>query len=185
MKTLRRIGFLFLAVMLCFNFTACGDDDDDEDDTFIPAPDPKPDPKPDPDPEPEPNPEPNPNPNPDPDPNPGPNTETTASKLVGTWQQTWSKGYDIWDGKKEEWDESETGFVITMNADGTGTEYDVEYDETSGVFKWWVDGDQLYIKDQSDNTTEHGTIQKLDATTLVLHFVEQNYEETSTYKKVK
>ena len=31
--------------------------------------------------------------------------------IIGTWQSTWTKGYEIYDGEKEEWDEAYTDEV--------------------------------------------------------------------------
>lgn len=41
--------------------------------------------------------------------------------IVGTWESTWSKGYEIYEGEKEEWDEAYTEDVYTFKNDGSGT----------------------------------------------------------------
>lgn len=41
--------------------------------------------------------------------------------IVGTWESTWSKGYEIYEGERDEWNEAYTEDVYTFKNDGSGT----------------------------------------------------------------
>ena len=107
--------------------------------------------------------------------------------IVGTWESTWSKGYEIYEGEKEEWDEAYTEDVYTFKNDGSGTYKDVSgstpYTED---FTWSISGNKLKIT--FNGYSDEATIKTLNGTTLVIIAQEKDeneefYDEISFKKK--
>lgn len=107
--------------------------------------------------------------------------------IVGTWESTWSKGYGIYEGEKEEWDEAYTEDVYTFKNDGSGTYKDVSgstpYTED---FTWSISGNKLKIT--INGYSDEATIKTLNGTTLVIIAQEKDeneefYDEISFKKK--
>ena len=114
--------------------------------------------------------------------------DVDISALYGTWELIHSKGYEIWDGERESWDEDITSDYdkdrITFEEDGTVTGYEY-YNGTWHVYEsasFTVSGNQLRINGEAV------TILGLSATRLVLAYSykdgdEEEYSE-DTYKKI-
>ncbi|WP_294620017.1 lipocalin family protein [uncultured Bacteroides sp.] len=105
--------------------------------------------------------------------------------IIGTWQSTWNKGYEIYDGEKEEWDEAYTDEVYTFKKDGTGT-YKDEYDNSTDPFTWSVSGNKLKLT-YDDNDSDEVVIKTLNENTavLVVQYKDKDteYYDEMTFKK--
>lgn len=103
--------------------------------------------------------------------------------IVGTWEATWSKGYEIYEGEKETWNEPFDDEIYTFKEDGTGTYEEVGY--TADTFTWSISGNKLTITDKYDS--EVITIKTLNSTTAVIVTQykddEEEYYEEITLKK--
>lgn len=108
--------------------------------------------------------------------------------IVGTWESTWNKGYEIYEGKKDTWDEAYTEDIYTFKNDGSGTYKDVSGTTTyTESFTWSVSGNKLKIT--FDDYSDEATIKTLNENTAVLIAKEKDkdgefYNEV-TFKKKK
>ena len=113
------------------------------------------------------------------------------SALIGSWQPIHVKGYEIYNGEKEEWNytlsDDENDYVIKFNSDNSIDIY--EYDEgelsLTGTGSYSLSGNKLTIKDDYAYTY---TVESLNNSKMVLSITVQEgenkaYEET-TWKKV-
>ena len=111
----------------------------------------------------------------------------TKETLVGEWQQTWSKGYDIYDGEKDEWDEASTYYHIVFNEDGTGYDYEADEPGYKDDFTWQLNGENITITYMGGKPNV-GKI-KMSGKTMTLELFEEEdgetYYEFGTYKKIK
>lgn len=99
--------------------------------------------------------------------------------ILGKWELTYSKGYEIWDGERDSWDEPEGGEYIEFNADGTATRSDDSGWSNSGV-KWSISGNKLTLTDDGESFT--ATITTLNADKLVIVYDEEYTDEDGDYK---
>ena len=110
--------------------------------------------------------------------------------IVGEWQSERYEGYEIYDGEKWDWSERYTLDCYTFYRDGSGyyTDLDDPY-VGSYSFDWVIDGDEL-ILDEGTREEERYTIEKLNGSTLVLSYFEEDpredykYYERETYERV-
>ena len=94
--------------------------------------------------------------------------------IVGTWESTWSKGYEIYEGERDEWNED----VYTFKNDGSGTYKDVSESSTyTEDFTWSISGNKLKIT--FNGYGDEATIKTLNGNTLVL--VSQDKDENEEY----
>lgn len=118
------------------------------------------------------------------------------SDLIGTWVLTQAEGYEIYNGNKEEYNDSykveDKEDVYEIKEDGTCINYDKENNyRTTG--SWKKDGDYLVVSatydfngdGKEETETEKAKILKLNATTLVLEYAEDDWYEKTTYTKIK
>ena len=99
--------------------------------------------------------------------------DVDSKSIVGTWNLVSDEGYEIYNGKKEEWKETYGGDkyrIITFNADGMGSEvYRYEYIEDTYKFNWKLNGNKLSIKYAGDDgVVAEWRVEKLTSTTLVV-----------------
>ena len=98
--------------------------------------------------------------------------------IVGTWESTWSKGYEIYEGERDEWNEAYTEDVYTFKNDGSGTYKDVSESSTyTEDFTWSISGNKLKIT--FNGSGDEATIKTLNGNTLVL--VSQDKDENEEY----
>ena len=104
--------------------------------------------------------------------------------LVGTWQCTWSEGYekDLQNSANDdEWNGAED-FTVTFKADGTAV---IDGDGC----KWKLEGNQLSIvDDDARDEWEVSTVLKLTDSELIIESYEKGdryeYYDKSTFKKI-
>ena len=101
--------------------------------------------------------------------------DVDSKSIVGTWNLVSDEGYEIYNGKKEEWKETYGGDkyrIITFNADGMGSEvYRYEYIEDTYKFNWKLNGNKLSIKYAGDDgVVAEWRVEKLTSTTLVVAY---------------
>lgn len=107
--------------------------------------------------------------------------------IVGSWESTWIKGYETYEGEKESWDEAYTDDIYTFNNDGKGTYKDVtDGNNYTEAFTWTLSGNKLKIK--FSDYSDEATIKTLNGSTLVLVIYEkdedgESYDEVSFKKK--
>ena len=90
--------------------------------------------------------------------------------IVGTWESTWSKGYEIYEAYTED--------VYTFKNDGSGTYKDVSESSTyTEDFTWSISGNKLKIT--FNGYGDEATIKTLNGNTLVL--VSQDKDENEEY----
>ena len=104
--------------------------------------------------------------------------------LIGEWQQTWSKGYEIFNGEKEEFDEAQTDMFVTFKADGTG--FDSETGEKF-PFVWKLNGNVLTITytDEGEEDSNSVIVKQLNETTFQFEDKGEDYYFLETFKKLK
>lgn len=108
--------------------------------------------------------------------------------LVGTWQCTWSEGYEKYlhnSDNDDEWNGAED-FTTTFKADGT-----VTADGDTG--KWKLEGNKLtmtftYGNDETESDVQVFTVLKLTDSEMIIESYEKNdeyeYYDKSTFKKI-
>ena len=107
--------------------------------------------------------------------------------LVGTWQCTWTQGYekDLRNpGDDEEWNEADD-FTVTINADGTATS-----DGETG--RWSLEGNKLTMTftygSDSESEVQIFNVLRLTDSEMVLETSEKDdeyeYYEKTTFKKI-
>ena len=102
--------------------------------------------------------------------------------IIGTWESTWYKGYEIYNGKKETWDEAYTEDIYTFKNDGSGVYQDISGSTIhSENFKWSISGDKLKIS--LDGYSDEATIKTLNESTAVLTSYEKD-EEGEFYNEI-
>lgn len=106
--------------------------------------------------------------------------------IIGTWQSTWLKGYEIYDGEKETYDEAYTEDIYTFKSDGKGTYKDVSGSSTyTADFTWTISGNKLKITFSS--YSQEATIKTLNENTAILVGQEKDkdgeYYSEITFKK--
>lgn len=95
-----------------------------------------------------------------------------SAQLVGEWMGVYYESYEIYEGEKEEWNESLVGegLYVTFHSDGTA--------ESDGVYAdWEVSGNTLIM----DGV--RFTILTLNATTLILEYKESYGGGDGLYEK--
>ena len=109
---------------------------------------------------------------------------TVTASIVGTWQSTWRKGYEIVDGVRREWDESDTEEHAVFYSDGTGEWGDGGYED----FTWRLSGNKLTMYYIYDDEADICTVKTLTATKMVLVINESDeegvYHDEVTFKRV-
>ena len=121
--------------------------------------------------------------------------EHNQGYLIGTWESTWSKGfeyYETYDHKveKDEWDDAESGYFLVFNEDGTGYDYEEGYEEVKGDWTWKVSGNQLIISyEEWGEESYQATIKELSKKTLKLLEQEKEngkvvFQSENTYSKI-
>lgn len=111
--------------------------------------------------------------------------------IIGTWEGTWTKGYEIYNGKKETWDEEYgEGTFITFKSDGTATlKEDIGNNKLyTENYTWSISGNKLFLKDiDNDDDNDEYIITTLNSGTLILTSHdkdgEDEYYEETTFKK--
>lgn len=106
-----------------------------------------------------------------------------GKKLFGTWEITWTKGSEIDNGVKEEWDEADEGSFLVFDEDRSGYSYAVD-DSLKDYFIWKVKENQLGIKLQGNNVFKYGTIDQLTENELVITMENDTCKETESYKRI-
>ena len=90
--------------------------------------------------------------------------------LVGEWEGVYYESYEIWEGEKEELNESMAGMFATFYSDGT-VEVDGNYD------RWSLSGNTLTVGGYRFN------ILTLNSTTLVFEYRESYGDGDELYEK--
>ena len=124
-----------------------------------------------------------------------------SSTLIGTWKMVRNQGYEIYNGKKEEWDyaENEFDFVekIVIKKDGTGSwiseeREGFEYEEDEGdveEFDYKLKGNMLTL-DYGSGDFDSFKVTKLTSSELVIEYLLKKEDgnefcEKFYFKKVK
>ncbi|MCH5181703.1 MAG: lipocalin family protein [Prevotellaceae bacterium] len=109
--------------------------------------------------------------------------EVSSSNLIGTWQYTGGKGWEGYDGHKNEWIDDDTDdYTWTFKQDGTFIEW--EGGSSYEYYDWKLKGNKLFIDG------DEVTITTLTSNTLVVEMYEKDddgweYWEQMSFKKVK
>lgn len=109
--------------------------------------------------------------------------------IVGEWQSVRYEGYEIYEGAREEWSGRYTDNLYTFYRDGSGRFTALDSYEDSYSFDWVIDGDEL-ILDEGTWDEARCTIEKLNGSTLVLYYFEEDpredyeYHERETFERV-
>ncbi|MDE6482934.1 MAG: lipocalin family protein [Rikenellaceae bacterium] len=119
--------------------------------------------------------------------------------LVNTWELTYNEGFEVDDNDREEWSGTPKEYGIedtyTFNADGTGTNYYVEYDqsdnktyENTNNFRWSFNDNNNTLSIKYSYDTEEYTVEKLTSSEMILvqHEKDDNgyeYFDKYTYRK--
>lgn len=104
------------------------------------------------------------------------NGETiTANAIVGTWKCVKCEGYEIYDGEKNEWNETYDDpndyWGLIFNANGTGTDYYYYEGETDSFdIEWTLSGKKLKISfyEEESYETDEYEVESLTSTQLVI-----------------
>lgn len=106
------------------------------------------------------------------------------ANLIGTWVLVHDEGYEMYKGKKDEYDNtytvSEKAWTREFHADGTFSAYDEEIKDEG---TWKKDGNTLIITTAGDEEKEK--ILTLDASRLVVESGTSDWYDKSTYQKIK
>ncbi len=112
--------------------------------------------------------------------------DVDSAAIVGTWEVTWTEGYehDLEDPEYNyEWSDAEEDTYVTFNGDGTGIDADED------LIYWKLKGNKLSVRYDGDDYETTYTVLKLTGTEMVLETYEQEegyeYYEKTTLKKVK
>ena len=105
----------------------------------------------------------------------------SSSELVGLWECISSKGWEKCNGEiEDEWNETNVGLRVKLNADGSYAEYDCDGGEWEVDYtgKWEYKGNKIYLTYYDDYEdkyyTDFATVKELDANRVVL---ESTWEE--------
>jgi hypothetical protein len=116
-----------------------------------------------------------------------------TSDLVGTWEGVSSEGWEIYDGEKEEWNETNNSTRIVFNKDNTcvgyyksGNTWKKEY-----IGTWEYKNGKIYsttwdpeYPEDDDSDVDVATVLELTSSKLVVESSEEDYYEKSTWRKV-
>lgn len=93
--------------------------------------------------------------------------EISSSNLIGTWQYTGGKFWEIIDGEKETWEEDgdDDEWIMTFKEDGTMIEWDGFSNET---YEWKLNGNKLILDG------DEFTVKTLTSNKLVLEIHEKD-----------
>lgn len=110
--------------------------------------------------------------------------DPTVEDLVGKWQLVHEKGWEIYEGEKDEWDEDVTDEKVfhTFKEDGTGT-----YAEGSWRISitWQLKGNKLTIwEDDYPDDPETCIVASFSADRMVLVRQGKDYYEEDTHVRV-
>lgn len=113
---------------------------------------------------------------------------TSASDLVGTWEQMWSEGYEKGSDYNDTWNKApDDPFRITFNEDGTFVSQSGHngkwYTQESGTYS--VNENKIYIRSNEDGEVYEGvaTIVSKSYSQLVLEEYEKD-EYGEYYEKI-
>ena len=106
--------------------------------------------------------------------------DVDPSSLIGTWQLNHSKGYEIYDGEREDWDENDDSMFFRFETDGTCSEWEKGYEQDKEYGKYQIKGDKLIVID-SDSERSEATIKKLTSNRLELETKESGTDEYYDY----
>ena len=109
--------------------------------------------------------------------------------IVGEWQSVRYEGYEIYDGEREEWSGRYTDNCYMFYSDGSGRFIALDSYEDNYSFDWVIDGNEL-ILDEGTSDEARCIIEKLNGSTLVLYYFEEDpredyeYHERETFERV-
>jgi len=112
-----------------------------------------------------------------------------STSIVGSWQLSHSKGWDIYNGNKDTWDDAEDDTFWVFNSDGTGYNY-YSYETGKFYFDWSIKNDVLTVYEEGGDTDKY-TIKQLTSDKLVVFHTWNSPEDkeegecTDTYKRIK
>lgn len=107
--------------------------------------------------------------------------DINASSLIGTWEMTHSKGYGIWGGEREEWDEDDRGTFTRFEENGTLISWEAGYENEKSYGTYQVKGKKIIAVDEDGEQSE-ATIKKLTSNTLELEINESGVDEGESYE---
>lgn len=112
-----------------------------------------------------------------------------STLILGTWEAYWDKGYTIYHGEKETWDEritDEGSYTFKKGGYGFVTEYDTNESEE---ITWSISGNKLKIELVKYNEIDEFVIKTLNSNTLIFIDYEKDedgeYYDEVTFKKKK
>ena len=117
--------------------------------------------------------------------------ESNVNYLIGSWESTWEKGYEITDSEgkevRKDFDEASSGYFVTFKKDGTGYDYEEGFENDRDNFTWSLKGDKLYMNYSFDEGV--GIVKELSKNTLKIYAEEEEdgkvvWAILSTYKKI-
>lgn len=115
--------------------------------------------------------------------------EILISDLLGKWEITHSKGYELKsNGTKEEWDNEVSGEFFQFDKDNTGSSF--RYEDYKSPFTWSYKDSKLLLTYSSNGHVwkDDYKITTLNAMTLVMEVTEVKEDETefeiTTYKRI-
>lgn len=116
--------------------------------------------------------------------------EILISDLLGKWEITHSKGYELKsNGTKEEWDNEVSGEFFQFDKDNTGSSF-MNNESNKSTFTWLYKDSKLSVtySNSGDVWKDDYKITTLNATTLVMEVTEVKEDETefeiTTYKRI-
>ena len=107
-----------------------------------------------------------------------------STLIVGTWQLTHTKGWEMYQGEKDTWDKDDNSEFFVIKADGSGYTYDLGYENEREPFTWYINGNTVTIEDDEISKI---TINELTSNKLVVtHGMAYGDEGecTDTYRKI-
>lgn len=107
--------------------------------------------------------------------------DVDPSSLIGTWQLNHSKGYQIYDGERYDWDKNNDSIFFRFETDGTYTVWEKGYEQDKEHGNYQIKGDKLIIID-SDGERNEATIKKLTTNRLELETKESGTEDGEDYE---
>ena len=111
--------------------------------------------------------------------------EVSYGEIAGEWETTYSEGWEIYEGEREEWSESirdEDRIIIRFDTDGSFTTWLKGYNTNEDDGRYELNGKYLtlYYTDDMDETYY---IASLDGNTMVMEYSESDYFERTTFAK--
>lgn len=109
--------------------------------------------------------------------------EVTNSSIAGLWETTHSQGWEVYEGVRDEWNEtlSESERVmLQLNEDGTMQMWEKTNESYREEGRYELNGNRLMLHYAEDDTF---VIKSFDGNTMQLETSESDYYELTTFER--